>query len=210
MLVGLSGFIGSGKDTVGKYVTEIHGFVSISFASTLKDIVSSIFGWDRKKLEGTTKEDREWREQVDTWWEHKLEIKGLTPRLVLQKIGTDLFRTHFHPDIWTIVVERKILSLLQENKHVVVTDCRFINEGELIHKLGGKVFRITRNNTNLDDRVYSIMHKASSGDLDAIKDCKEKHIHPSEYSILSFPFDGIIENNDSLDELYKNIDKQIL
>jgi len=203
-LIGLSGFIGSGKDTVAAYLVENHGFISISYASALKDIVSTLFGWDRTKVEGTTKEDRQWREEVDTWWETKLDIQGFTPRVALQKIGTDVFRTHFHPSIWIAVIERKIINLRSQNPNcrIIVTDCRFINEAELIHKLGGKVFRIVRDSP----KEYNTMMNACLGDEEAIKECKQKGIHPSEYNILSFTCNGVIQNDGSLDDLYAKID----
>ena len=49
-----------------------------------------MFGWPRDKLEGLTKEDREWREQVDYWWSETLNMPQLTPRYVMQYFATDL------------------------------------------------------------------------------------------------------------------------
>ena len=72
MIVGLLGYIGSGKGTVSSVLVNEYGFRQDSFASTLKDACSAIFGWERHMLEGDTKESREWREQVDPWWEEKL------------------------------------------------------------------------------------------------------------------------------------------
>ena len=67
MLIGLVGLIGSGKDTVAERLVSHHGFVRDSFAKSLKDAVSNIFGWDRNLVEGNTKESRAWREQPDTF-----------------------------------------------------------------------------------------------------------------------------------------------
>ena len=71
MIIGIAGFQGSGKDTIADYLQNIYGFKRDSFASTLKDAVSSVFGWDRELLEGRTKESRAWREQVDAWWSER-------------------------------------------------------------------------------------------------------------------------------------------
>ena len=84
MLVGFVGQIGAGKDTAADFLVNTHGFRRDSFASSLKDAVSMIFGWDRTLIEGRTKESREWRDQVDPWWSSRLKMPGLTPRFILQ------------------------------------------------------------------------------------------------------------------------------
>ena len=95
MIIGVCGFIGSGKDTVADYLQNFHEFRRDSFASTLKDAVAAVFGWDRELLEGRTKEARAWREQPDTWWTNRLgPVIGheITPRWVLQYWGTEVCR----------------------------------------------------------------------------------------------------------------------
>ena len=68
MIVGIVGFIGSGKDTAAEYLENEHNFKKESFAASLKDAVSNVFGWDRDLVEGQTEKSREWRNQVDEWW----------------------------------------------------------------------------------------------------------------------------------------------
>ena len=65
MIIGICGFIGSGKDTAADFLCNLHNFKRLSFASTLKDAVSNVFGWDREMLEGRTQASRDWREQKD-------------------------------------------------------------------------------------------------------------------------------------------------
>jgi hypothetical protein len=141
MIVALCGLIGAGKDTAADYLIERHSFKKLSFAGALKDAVSVVFNWDRQMLEGSTKESREWRESIDQWWAGRLNLPHLTPRFVLQYFGTDLFRNHFHNDIWIASLENKLLSA---KGNIVITDCRFKNELELFGKLGGHVVRIKR------------------------------------------------------------------
>ena len=100
MIIVIAGLIGSGKDTTADYLVNVHGFRKESFAGSLKDAVSDIFGWDRVLLEGQTQHSREWREQIDEWWSERLEQPKLTPRWVLQYVGTDVMRKWFHNDIW--------------------------------------------------------------------------------------------------------------
>jgi hypothetical protein len=178
MIIGVCGDIGSGKDTLASVLIEEKGYTKLSFASSLKDAVSAIFGWDREMLEGLTKESREWRETVDKWWSKRLDIPCLTPRWVLQNWGTELFRNNFHQDIWLASVENKINKM--DNKNIVITDCRFPNEIETIRKLGGKVICIKRDS------------------------CKGGH-HASDIAWKNAVFDIVIENNGTLEELRDNI-----
>ena len=121
MIIGISGLIGSGKDTVANFLIE-KGFVKGSFADSLKDSVSAIFGWDRIMLQGDTVESRDWRETVDDWWSIKLG-EPTTPRSVLQKFGTDVCRNHFHSDIWiprySLPIPR-FLRILFNNFHIKI------------------------------------------------------------------------------------------
>ena len=149
-LIAICGFQGSGKDTVAAILVE-HGFVKMSFAGLLKDIVSILFQWDRDLLEGITTESRRWRETVDEWWATRLHIPDLTPIYVLQHIGTDVFRNHFHPDIWVAALERKLINHMNLKNFnnlnkVVITDCRFSNEIEMIRKLNGLFVHVHRGN----------------------------------------------------------------
>ena len=98
-IIAICGFQGAGKDTLANILIEKYGFVKLSFAGSVKDVASCIFGWDREMLEGTTQESRKQREVIDEWWAKRLNIPHLTPRWVLQNFGTDLFRNHFHPEI---------------------------------------------------------------------------------------------------------------
>ena len=140
MILGVTGLIGSGKDTIADYLCTFHGFKRLSFAASLKDAVSSVFGWDRELLEGSTKTSREWREQTDTWWSTRLQME-ITPRRVLQYWGTEVFRNHFHTDIWVASVENK---LRQSTDNIVITDCRFANEVNAIKQAGGVTARVER------------------------------------------------------------------
>ena len=174
-IIGICGFIGSGKDSIGNVLIKERGYVKLSFASVLKDIVSLVFGWDRKMLEGDTQESRKWREDVDEWWSKRLNIDNLTPRWVLQNWGTDVLRNHFHEDIWLASLERKIIN--SGIKKVVITDCRFENEANFIKKLGGRVILVVRDSQTM----YSN--------------------HPSETTILKLNFDLIIHNYSTLEDL---------
>jgi len=135
MIIGIIGAIGSGKDTIADYLVKHHSFTRLSFAGKVKDVAAIVFGWDRTMLEGLTKESRAWREEVDHYW-------GLSPRTALQRIGTEMFRTHIHPETWIKAVRRQIEAAPLGN--YVITDCRFENEVAAVLDMGGQVWTVSR------------------------------------------------------------------
>ena len=197
MIIGICGFIGSGKDTVADYLVNFHEFRRESFASTLKDAVSAVFGWDRTLLEGRTKEAREWREQVDPWWAERLAMPTLTPRWVLQYWGTEVCRKSFHDDIWIASLENKLRS---SKDNVVISDCRFPNEISSIRNAGGQIVWVQRG--SLPD-WYDTAIKANQGHNYAVQELKMRKIHASETAWVGTDFDSIIDNNGSIDDLYQ-------
>ncbi len=197
MIIGICGFIGSGKDTVADYLVNFHEFRRESFASTLKDAVSAVFGWDRTLLEGRTKEAREWREQVDPWWAKRLDMPTLTPRWVLQYWGTEVCRKAFHDDIWIASLENKLRT---SKDSVVISDCRFPNEIQSIRDAGGKIIWVQRGEL---PTWYDLAIEANKGHNWAVQDLKMQKIHASETAWVGTRFDSVIDNNGTIDELYQ-------
>jgi hypothetical protein len=207
MIIGFVGFIGSGKDTAADYLVNFHGFRRDSFANTLKDAVAYVFGWDRTLLEGRTKEAREWREQVDTWWAERLNMPDLTPRLMLQLWGTEVCRNGFHDDIWIASLENK---MRKTSDNIVISDVRFPNEIKAIHNAGGIVVRIKRGN---DPEWYDAAVSVNAGPngnatwslskalLNQLK------IHASETAWVGGDIDSTIYNDTTIDELFDQIAK---
>jgi hypothetical protein len=208
MILGVTGLIGSGKDTVADYLCTFHGFKRISFAASLKDAVSAVFGWDRELLEGSTKSSREWREQKDIWWSERLNME-ITPRWVLQYWGTEVLRNNFHKDIWVASVENK---LRQSKDNIVITDCRFANEVNAIKNAGGTTMRVVRgkqpewyeaavsyNKGEVGNMTWSI----SKAKLDKLR------VHASEYSSVGINYDHYVDNNSTIDNLHKQVESII-
>ena len=199
MIIGFVGLIGSGKDTAADYLVGFHGFRRDSFANTLKDAVSAVFGWDRELIEGRTPEARAWREQVDEWWSTRLNIPHLTPRWILQYWGTDVLRNNFHDDIWIAALESR---LAKRSDHTVISDVRFPNEVKAIRAQGGKIVWIQR---GVIPHWYDIACKANKGDAKAQLWLTDNAIHASETSWAGTDFDMIINNNGKIEDLYSQI-----
>lgn len=193
MIVGLLGWIGSGKGTAGEILCDI-GFRRESFAGPVKDAVSVIFGWDRELLEGDTEESRSFREKTDSWWTKKFGFE-VSPRNMLQLIGTECTRNILHDSIWISSLEKRIC---ESNDHVVITDVRFNNEIEFVKKLGGTLIQIKRGKDPDWLNYY----------YDKNYDMNNSGIHISEWEWVNNPnIDFILENNESKDHLKKELIK---
>jgi len=205
MIIGICGLIGSGKDTIADYLQNIHQFRRESFAHTLKDAVAHVFGWDRDLIEGRTRESREWREQVDSWWAKRLDMPNLTPRYVLQVWGTEVSRRGFHDDIWIASLENKLRKTTDD---VVISDCRFPNEIAAIRQAGGTVIRVTR---GPDPKWFEMAKRANAGSKIDKLALERLAVHASETAWIGTQFDAVIDNNaDGMDQLYQQINSLVL
>mgnify|MGYP003349735101 CR=1 FL=1 len=202
MIIGVCGFIGTGKDTIADYLVNIHQFRRESFANTLKDAVASVFSWDRELLEGRTKQSRAWREQRDEWWSERLG-KEITPRWVLQYWGTEVFRQGFHDDIWIASLENKLRNSKDD---VVITDCRFPNEIRAINHAGGRVIRVRR---GPEPQWYELAAAANQGSFAAREELAQYQVHASETAWVGTEFAAVIDNNGSFDRTFEQV-QQVL
>lgn len=209
MIVGIVGFIGSGKGTIADLLVERHGFFKESYANSLKDACSIIFGWNREMLEGTTSESRAWREQDDKWWSEKLG-RPFSPRLALQLMGTEAGRDVFHPDLWVHTVMRRCENAPWNN--YVIADVRFPNEIKAIKDSGGKVVRVRRGpDPEWYSTAYEVNRKVNLYGMADGSSMTEKYpqVHYSEWAWIGSDHDIVIDNNCSLEELTVRVDKLV-
>ena len=193
MIVGIIGLIASGKSTIASILVEDYGFTKVSFADTLKDAVAAIFGWPRELLQGDTEESRQWREQVDSYWS---SVMGhpVTPRWVLQHIGTDVMRNHFHTNIWVHSLMKK---LADPTGNYVISDVRFRNEVDVILAQHGEIWEVQR-------APMPEWYGEKFNDYEDLKRHMELYhpsVHASEWDWRLTKRNHIIRNNGTLHDL---------
>jgi len=177
-IIGLSGLAGVGKDTVADFLvgTVENGdnmFVQrYALADPLKKCASEAFGIPLKDFYNETA-----KEVTNNHW-------GLTPRYILQILGTEGFREHFGSDIWTrradMVISQSVTDVF------LVTDIRFNNEASWIKDIGGELVSITSPAMELS----------------------KKHEHSSERGISVTP-DVVIVNDGTLEDLERKVYDEI-
>jgi hypothetical protein len=127
-VVALTGLAGSGKSTLADYLIERHGYIRVKFAGPLKDMVRAL-GLSEDHIEGSLKE-------VPTPL-----LQGRTPRYAMQTLGTEWGRA-ISPDLWTGLWQRTANDVLDNGGRVVVDDCRFDNEADVVRAVGGVVIQL--------------------------------------------------------------------
>lgn len=209
MIIGITGLIGSGKDTIASHLVEKYSYERYSWAAPLKDITATLFGWDRDMLEGTTLEQRAKREQVDAWWDRKLDKYDLvSPRWALQFIGTEVMRNTLHPDIWILAGIKRI----EGKKKVVIPDTRFPNEIKAIREMGGVIWNVQRG--SLPEWYPKLIEFKKDPNfkpslVEWFMSENYPQVHASEYSWVGTEFNAIFHNNETVNRLQQSVDSII-
>ena len=189
------------------------------FADKLKDMVCLLIGCTREQLE-----DREFKEkELGEEWNHNKKVwidkvsgsytynyQRLTPRLLLQLLGTQCGREIIHPNLWVNALfadyegkedkSKRKYEHIANHKNVIypswlVTDVRFPNEAKAIKDRGGLIIRVNRDSGQaLIDKGIHIPKW----------NCTEEH--SSETSLDNYDgFDHVIDNNGSIEELVEKV-----
>lgn len=128
-VVALTGAAGSGKTTAADILIRDYGYVRVKFAAPLKAMCRAI-GLTDEHIEGSLKE-------VPC-----AILQGKTPRYAMQTLGTEWGRDTIGPKFWTGLWEDAALGVLFAGERIVVDDCRFPNEAEVVREMGGVIYRL--------------------------------------------------------------------
>ena len=164
----------SGKTTIANYLNGM-GYRCLPFAAPLKEMTRTFLAQlGYSSVDALSLTDGELKE-------HRLQELGVTPRQLMQTLGTEWGRTCVTPQVWLICWRRKAQNNLNRGIDVVVDDIRFANEAELVRQLGGELWRIDRPGT------------------------ERKTTHASEGGLDDFTFDRRIINDGSLLALHTRV-----
>lgn len=217
-IVGLVGFADAGKGSASRILVEKHNCVADAFAGPVKDACAVIFGWSRELLEGDTKESREFREAVDTYWSTILDWPDFTPRIAMQYEGTEGGRNVFGEALWVGSLVKRVTGRNESGKGTVVTDVRFPNEIVTVRNMRGLVVRVKRGPepawyaTALDWNKHTNWGtEPTIATLPAELDPPKGGTHMSEWAWIGHPLINVtIENDGTLEDLEKKVESILL
>ncbi len=127
-LIGIAGRARTGKDTVAGFIIAAQGGYRYSFADPIRRMLAQL---------GVDMSDPYWQSRK----EDLIPALGVSPRHMMQTLGTEWGRQLINPDLWLVMAQQ---ALLTNGPGMVVPDVRFDNEAEWIRKHGGRIIHLVR------------------------------------------------------------------
>lgn len=176
MVIGLTGYAQSGKDTAARHLIENYGFTRVAFADKLREAMYTL---NPEIKTGWVKRERLQDIVDDVGWENaKLGYPEV--RRLLQVFGTEVGRMMFGENVWVDVAAKDIVERNLDN--VVLTDVRFQNEAAWVKSQGGIIVRINRSGV---------------GPVNG---------HISDSGIDAMSVDFVVPNDGTIEALYAGLD----
>jgi hypothetical protein len=199
LLVALHGSDGSGKTTVEKHITSVHKYLPYAMARPLKRLCGELFDLSAEQME-----DQTLKATV-------IPRLNCTPRYILQRIGTDLFRNHLgevapllpYKSIWLDLGREWLVT--HSDRDQVVSDARFENEIDMIHELGGLVIGIDRRERDVDDGSKE-MGMVNGSWLSVVTEWLWPTVVHASEQLYFEKCDVVIRNDGTIEELQRKID----
>jgi len=189
-LIGISGRIHAGKDTVGQIIqlldTRKHYNLEIALESF--HLYEKFSSWQIQKFAGKLKQIGGILAGVPPTAFESQDFKNssmgpnwgeMTYRTFLQRLGTEAIRNNIHTNAW---VNATMADYTSEDKWLI-TDVRFPNEAQAIVDRGGIVIRVVR-----DESISNSLE-----------------LHESETALDDWNFDHVIRNYGSLGQLEEEV-----
>ena len=170
--VAFTGEMHHGKSTCAEYLCCKHGYVEYTFSGPLKTGVMELFDFSYEQTYGEEKD------QIDQFW-------GVSPRYLLQQIGTNLFRNKLKIYLPNLMLQKSLwvdnffkwFNKTGSYTNFVVSDCRFPDEAQAIKESNIKLYRVVRpslqqNNSQHQQQSPNIKHASEFLQKNIIVDCE--------------------------------------
>ena len=133
-LIGLSGYAGTGKDTVRAMLQDL-GYTGFAFADPIRGML-------RELLTSSGIDDRFIDER--DFKEVPIFELGVSYRQMAQTLGTEWGR-HLAPDFWLRIAKSYMDEQIDlGGTHFCISDVRFANEAQWVRDQGGVIWRVSR------------------------------------------------------------------
>jgi len=173
MIIGLTGYAQSGKDTVAKILVENYGYTRVAFADKIREFLYET----NPMYDSMAGEPVFVKAKVDRdGWENAKKSPHI--RRLLQNSGVAA-RKIFGEDFWV----NQVFKDIDPSSNIVITDVRFSNEAEAI--------KLITQFTGIGSQVWRIKRIG----VDAV------NAHVSESQMDDYPVDQIFTNNSSIEDL---------
>ena len=181
-VIGICGRARAGKDAVADHLAREFGARKLKFAAPLKGAVSALFDIPLERLESDEKDEVDPR-------------LGVTPRHIMQWLGTDIIQQAFPRDVAPrfgrrFFCERLCWDLDATDAPILVSDMRFAHENDALAQ-----YALRRGRPYLSvrlERPGSLVGGAAG--------------HVSETASAEIPVDTVIVNDGTLEELLTKAD----
>jgi hypothetical protein len=138
MIIGLSGYAQSGKDTIANYLIEQYGYRRVAFADPIRKALYKL----NPKVDIADMVGVPLASAVDGMGWENVKVDSKDTRELLQRMGTEVGRELFGQDFWVYQAFNGVAS----DDNVVFTDTRFPNEADHIRSYYGQVWRVSKLN----------------------------------------------------------------
>lgn len=181
-IIGICGKIGAGKDTFGQMLKEladrtrgageprVRRYEIVKFSTALRRVLEVFTGLSPQETSNAEGKARFVPEY------------DMTVGRMLQVLGTDAIREHFHPDAWVIATFNSPEARSSPERGIIITDLRFPNEAREIHKRGGVIYCVVR----------------PEGESERPAETGRSADHVSEQAFLEIQPDVVVDNRGTL------------
>ncbi|MEZ5216939.1 MAG: hypothetical protein R2715_10230 [Ilumatobacteraceae bacterium] len=186
-IVMISGYARSGKDSLGAFLAQRHGFVVAKTSHALKHVaweLDPIVGFDPTAAGAVRLRDL----ITDPFDDDQTEAAKRSPYgeeviRLWQRLGTDCVdHTALGADLWARALRAELLRRRAEGHRVAITDGRKPAEADLVRSLGGLVIRLDRPGVG------------------------PRNAHVNEVALDGYDFDLRLNNDGTLEQLAEHAD----